>query len=170
MLAYSRVGRGPLRKAPLDLGRPVEHALRNLSLVIQERNAVVEVDPLPVALAEETLMTVLFQNLISNALKFHSGGTAPLVRIRASQAGGMTRIEIQDNGIGIEPRHHERIFVIFQRLNDRRQFPGAGIGLAICKKIVELHGGVIGVESQQGTGATFYFTIPQLQKEGGNNP
>jgi signal transduction histidine kinase len=145
-------------------------------VAIQENQAVVTHDPLPEVLGDETQLVQLFQNLIANAIKFH-GKKKPKVHISASltnrsslpinEAGGSWGLRgdvwlfsVRDNGIGIDPRYADRIFIIFQRLNDRTKYPGTGIGLALCRKIVQRHGGQIWVESSPGAGATFFFTLP----------
>jgi light-regulated signal transduction histidine kinase (bacteriophytochrome) len=115
---------------------------------------------LPTVLADESQLVQLFQNLVGNALKFH-GPAAPRVVVRAEPQGAEGfRFTVKDNGLGIDPQYFERIFIIFQRLHGREEYPGTGIGLAICKKIVERHGGRIGVESSPGEGSTFWFTLP----------
>lgn len=190
LLAYSRVGtRGqPLR--PTDTEAALEDALWNLSVAIEETGATVTHDPLPVVLADRTQLLQLFQNLIGNALKFRGSEpprvhvaaqaiadirSAPdIVRRPADAAAASIAhptshiadrptgwvFSVADNGIGIAPEYHERIFGVFQRLHSRSEYPGTGIGLAICKRVVERHGGRIWVESQVGRGATFYFTLP----------
>jgi light-regulated signal transduction histidine kinase (bacteriophytochrome) len=107
-------------------------------------------------------MTSVFQNLIGNAIKFHVPGIPPVIEIAATESGAEWTFSVKDNGIGIEPRHFERVFQVFQRLQTRESHPGNGIGLAICRKIVERHGGRIWLESQPGAGSTFFFTIPCL--------
>jgi light-regulated signal transduction histidine kinase (bacteriophytochrome) len=121
--------------------------------------------PLPTVLADEGQLVQLFQNLIGNAIKF-CGAEKPLIQVRGEPDGTAWTFSVRDNGIGIDPQFAERIFVIFQRLHSREEYPGTGIGLALCKKIVERHGGRIWVESQPGQGATFCFTLPRsVEKE-----
>lgn len=176
LLAYSRVGTRGRVPEPMDSGRSVDEALANLKLAIEEPGAEITRDPMPRVLADATQLTQLFQNLIGNALKFRGPGK-PRIHVGARRqpapapAGippggrvGPVREEwhfsVRDNGIGIDPQYYERIFVIFQRLHTQDQYSGTGIGLAICKKIVERHGGRIWVESQPGQGTTFHFTLP----------
>jgi signal transduction histidine kinase len=110
---------------------------------------------------DATQLLQLFQNLLANAIKFRRAGEPPLVRLSAQAIDDGWRFEVRDNGIGIAAEYFERIFVLFQRLHGRGEYPGTGIGLALCKKIVERHGGRIGVESELGRGSTFWFTLPQ---------
>lgn len=160
LLNFSRVETRGKPFAPLDCARVVQRTLHVLQTVIQERNANIQVDPLPTVLGDELQVGQVFQNLLSNALKFCT--TQPQVRISARQKGQQWLFMVQDNGIGIDPQQAERIFVLFQRLHTRAEYPGTGIGLAICKKIIERHGGRVWVESEPGKGATFYFTLPAL--------
>ena len=160
LLSFSRVGTHgqPLRPLPLD--EPLQVALRNLEAPLRETGAKLVQGPLPKVMADDGQMVQLLQNLVGNALKFHQPGSAPEVQIGAEPgANGMTTFFVKDNGIGIEPRHHQRVFVIFQRLHRPGEYPGSGIGLAVAKRIVERHGGRIWVESQPGHGATFRFTL-----------
>ncbi len=158
LLAYSRVGTRGKLFAHVDCGAIVEHVLANLSLVIEESGAQVTCTALPVLTGDESQLSQLFQNLIGNALKFR-GANPPLVQIAAERRGEEWFFSVRDNGIGIETTYFDRIFVIFQRLHTRDQYPGTGIGLAICKKIVNRHGGRIWVESVYGEGTSFFFTL-----------
>jgi light-regulated signal transduction histidine kinase (bacteriophytochrome) len=159
LLTYSRIG---TRGRAFELTSSMESvtcAIANLEVAIAERQAVVTYQDLPMVQADPTQLTQLFQNLISNAIKF-ADAAVPQVRIHAKPQEQDWLFSVQDNGIGIDPQYAERIFVIFQRLHNRIDYPGTGIGLAICKKIVERHGGRIWVQSESSQGATFYFTIP----------
>jgi light-regulated signal transduction histidine kinase (bacteriophytochrome) len=141
----------------------LEQALYSLRLAIEESLAEVTYDLLPIVMGDEAQLSRLFQNLISNPIKFHSH--EPLkIHISAHRKEDEWRFSIRDTGIGIDPKQSQRIFVIFQRLHTRAEYPGTGIGLAICKKIVERHNGRIWVESEPGKGSTFYFTIPNERK------
>ena len=159
LLAYSRVGTRGKEFEATDCMAAIELALVNLRAAIEESSAVVTHGPLPTVMADRIQIGQLLQNLIGNAVKYH-GAEPPRVHVSAEQKGNDWVFAVRDNGIGIDPQYAERIFVVFQRLHTREEYPGTGIGLAICKKIVERHGGRIWVESQAGTGATFYFTIP----------
>lgn len=159
LLEYSRVGRKAKQVAAVDTATVLGNVLTNLEPTIKETEARITHGPLPTITADETELTQLFQNLIGNALKFH-GRHPPKVRIEAAHNNAEWVFSVRDNGIGIDPQYADRVFVVFQRLHNRDKYPGTGIGLAICKKIVERHGGRIWVESQADEGATFYFSIP----------
>jgi signal transduction histidine kinase len=158
LLEYSRVGRSAVNFDDVDFNKVINTALQNLSVSIAEAKAHVTFDFLPKIIAEPFQMTQLFQNLIGNALKFHSDQSTR-IHIGAKEESDHWTFSVKDNGIGIKPEYAERIFLIFQRLHDRKQYPGTGIGLAICKKIVEQHKGKIWVESTLGQGSNFIFTI-----------
>jgi PAS domain S-box-containing protein len=157
LLTYSRVGRQGKRLEPLELESSFARAVRNLRQSIAEQGATVTHDPLPAVVGDGTQVVQLLQNLIGNALKFR-GEPPPRVHVTAAREEAFVRCSVHDNGIGIEPKYFERIFVIFQRLHTREHYPGTGIGLAICKKIVERHGGRIWVESGP-AGSSFHFTL-----------
>jgi signal transduction histidine kinase len=157
LLAYAHVGSRELENTTVPLERPLDAALQLLHLAIAERSATVTRDPLPRVLGDESQLAQLFQNLLDNAIKF--GGEPPLVHVSAERRGERWRIQIQDNGIGIPPEQQSRIWALFTRLHDRERFPGTGIGLAICKKIAQRHGGEIGVQSAVGKGSAFHFTL-----------
>jgi hypothetical protein len=159
LLSYSRVGRQGTEREETDCNAMVETALKNLHTAIKESGARVEYQGLPRVVAVASQLSQVFQNLIGNALKFR-GAEPPVVRITAQKKNREWIFSVADNGIGIAPEHAEIIFVIFKRLHTRAEYPGSGIGLAICKKIVEQHGGSIWVESQPGQGSTFKFTLP----------
>jgi len=160
LLDYSRVGRLGKSFEATDLEKCFKNALANLQLSMQESNAQITHDPLPTLMVDATQITQMLQNLIGNAIKFR--GERPLhIHIGAKKIEHTWQFNVSDNGIGIEPQYFERIFLVFQRLHTRRDYPGTGIGLSLCKKIIERHGGKIWVESQPGQGSTFYFTIPE---------
>lgn len=161
LLIYSRVTRGELSLEPTDLGAVLNQALIDLSITIQQSNALIATDPLPTVKANPSQMGQLLQNLITNAIKFRAS-QPPQIQIKAALHEQFWTISVQDNGIGIESQYAERIFVIFQRLHTKDKYPGTGIGLAICKRIVERHGGRIWVESELGRGTTFFFTLPAV--------
>jgi len=160
LLAYSRVGTKARPFAPTDCATLVDLAVADLRIAIEESGARVTRGPLPMVMADGMQMNHLFQNLIANAIKFH-GKEPPQVRIEAEATDTGWCFSVRDNGIGIAPEYFERIFVLFQRLHGRREYPGTGIGLALCKKIVERHAGRIWVESTPSAGSVFKFTIPR---------
>jgi len=161
MLAYSRVSTRARPFQPTDSARIVATAERHLQIAIEEGGAEIERGELPVVLGDEVQLLQLFQNLIGNAIKFR-GQAPPRVRVTAEPADDGWCFSVGDNGIGIAPEYFERIFVLFQRLHGRKEYPGTGIGLALCKRIVERHGGRIWVESTAGQGSVFRFTLPRV--------
>jgi PAS domain S-box-containing protein len=161
LLIYSQVDTRGQVFEPTDCSIALESAVRSLRSAIDETHAEVTYDPLPAVMADASQLSRLFQNLVSNAIKFCDRRPVK-VHISAERKGDEWIFAVRDNGIGIDPEQAERIFVIFQRLHSREEYPGTGIGLAICKRIIERHGGRIWVKSEPGKGATFYFTLPVL--------
>ena len=159
LLSYSRVGTRGKNFEPVDCNELLGRAMANLQETIVENTAFVVHEELPTVLADPSQLVQLFQNLIGNAIKFH-GLEPPRVHVSAACEGTNWLFAVRDNGIGIDPQYADRVFVIFQRLHSREEYPGTGIGLALCKKIVERHHGKIWVESELGKGATFFFTLP----------
>jgi signal transduction histidine kinase len=159
LLAFSRVGRN-IASGSVDCNAVMIEVLQTLAAAIQESAAVVTYGELPAVWADRTQMAQVFQNLIGNAIKFR-GQKPPAVSVQAEEAAHYWRFAVSDNGIGIAPEYMDNIFVVFQRLHARTEYPGNGIGLAICKRIIERNGGKIWVESQPGSGSSFKFTLPQ---------
>jgi PAS domain S-box-containing protein len=165
LLAYSRVGTRALQVEEIDTGELVDQVIGDLAAAMADAGASVTRDELPRVRADGTQLRQLFQNLIANGIKFSRPDTPPQVHVSARRDHDAWTFFIRDNGIGIEAQYLDRIFVLFQRLHSRGEYPGTGIGLAICKKIVERHGGHIDVESQPRVGTTFSFTIPAQEGE-----
>ncbi len=159
LLTYSRVTRRGNPFKATDLGNVLDGVLANLQVAIAESEAIITHDPLPVVRADAAQMAQLMQNLIGNAIKFR-GDEPPAIHVGAQSQDNTWVVSVLDNGIGIDPEYAERIFVIFQRLHTRQEYEGTGIGLAVCKRIVERHDGRIWAESQPGQGSVFYFTLP----------
>jgi PAS domain S-box-containing protein len=162
LLAYSRVTASEADRRQADCEQALAVALANLQTSIKESGAKITHDSLPVMVADSMQLTQLFQNLIGNAIKFRREGAIPEIHVGCRRDGDSWILSVTDNGIGIAPEFHERIFVIFQRLHGREEYPGTGIGLAICRKIVDHHGGSIWVESESGRGSTFFVTLPDV--------
>jgi len=167
LLEFSRLGTAGKEWQWIDSGQVLSETLMDLKTLTEESHAVVTQSALPSVLADPTQLGQLFQNLIGNALKFR-GKDPPRVQVSAERKSDEWEFSVRDNGIGIEPKHFERIFTIFQRLHERENFPGTGIGLAVCRKIVERHGGRIWIESAPGEGAAFKFTLPCDEKSAVN--
>lgn len=159
LLAYSRLATQPVEPSSIDSDEALRRALAQLGAAISESGATVQAGPLPRVRADQQQLAQVFQNLIGNAIKYRSD-EPPRIEVSARQREDHWEFSVSDNGIGIEPKYFERIFVIFQRLHTRREYPGTGIGLAVCKKVIERHGGRIWVESAPGHGSTFRFTLP----------
>ncbi len=164
LLAYSRVQTKAHEFSLIDMNDSLNQALSNLQVSIRDKKAVINVDRLPDIFADGTQITLLFQNLIGNALKFQRPDTIPDIRISSRREGDWWIFSVADNGIGIDPQYTERIFKIFQRLHAKGEYEGTGIGLAICKRIVERHGGEITLRSEPGAGSTFSFSIPTTRE------
>jgi len=160
LLAYTQAAKADKPKEPVDANAAFGAAVANLSGTIAETGAFVDSDPLPAVLIEATQLQQLFQNVVGNALKYHRKGVPPAVHAAARRDGGYWDFSIRDNGIGIEAEFREKIFGVFKRLHTSEEYSGTGIGLAICQRIVERHGGRIWVESLPGDGSTFHFTLP----------
>ena len=166
LLAYARVGTRGGSFEPVDCNEALSRAESNLQTSIVENAARVTHEDLPVIVADAAQLVRLFQNLVGNGIKF-KGASPPMVHVSAVRKGDDWLFAVRDNGIGISPQYFERIFVIFQRLHRSDEYPGTGIGLAVCKKIVERHGGTIWLESEPGRGSTFFFSIPAgIEKAG----
>jgi PAS domain S-box-containing protein len=162
LLAYSRAGRSA-EPRPVDCGYVMADVLSSLAAAVADARAQVSVGPLPTVLGDRVAIAQLLQNLVANALKFRHG-PGVCVWVNAEEHDGMWEFAVSDDGIGIDPRHRERVFKMFQRLHDRESFEGTGIGLAICRKIVERQGGRIWVEGRDGGGTVFRFTLPAVPK------
>lgn len=161
LLAYSRLGTKPQEVSETSSEDALEHATMNLGRAIEDSGALVTHDRLPAVLADEGQLVQLFQNLVGNAIKYQSPGV-PRIHVSSVREGASKwMFSVRDNGLGIEPKYFEKIFGMFQRLHRREEFAGTGIGLAICKKIVERHGGSISVESELGKGSTFRFALSE---------
>ena len=158
LLNYSRIGTRGKPFQPTDARKALDRALANLQKVVEENDAKITCDGLPSVQGDESQLVQLFQNLISNAIKFR-GQRPPEIDVSARRDGDRWVFAVRDNGIGIEREYWEQIFVIFRRLHTRQKYAGTGIGLAVCKRIVERHGGQIWLDSQPGQGTTFYFTL-----------
>ena len=167
LLAFSRVGTRGDNPEPTDIAALVDRVLVNLGPAVEDAGARVTRDDLPIVTVDAGQMNQVFQNLIANAMKFRRPDSPAEVHISARREPGEWIFSVADNGIGIASEFADRIFVLFQRLHSRAEYPGTGIGLSICKKIVERHGGRIWLESEPGKGTTFLFTIPDRLPIGG---
>ncbi|GEM_PF-1906880 len=164
LLAYSRVGTRTKERVLVPMDRVVITTMKNMETILGETGTTVNFSGLPAIMADETQMVQLVQNLMSNSVKFYRKGVAPVIEISAQRKTNEWVFKFSDNGIGINSQYYEKIFIIFQRLHGKGEYPGTGIGLAICKKIVESHGGSIWLESKEGEGASFYFSVPDGRK------
>ena len=160
LLEYSKISKSEKTFEKVDTSTVFGQVISNLQLLITSNRALITIDDLPVVKANESQMLSLFQNLIENAIKFQKKTELPKIHISCTKQNEMYRFSVADNGIGIEKQYHDRIFIVFQRLHSLKDYPGTGIGLSICKRIVERHGGSIWFESVLNEGTTFYFTLP----------
>jgi PAS domain S-box-containing protein len=165
LLAYRRLGAAVPTVAPVDCETLLAEVLADLRLAVEESQAEITHDPLPTVPGDATRLKHVLQNLLGNALKFRHPAAPPRVHIAARRAEGGWEFAVRDHGIGLDPAQAERIFQVFQRLHTPREYPGTGIGLAICKRIIEQYGGRIWVESQPGQGATFFFTVGETTRQ-----
>ncbi len=163
LLLYSRVNHEKPPLAIVDCNVVLADTLKAVNTAINECNALISCDPMPEVMADRLQIAQVFQNLVSNALKFR-GNRRPIIHVAVERQNGFWVFCVKDNGIGIEPNYFEKLFIIFQRLHGGEKYPGTGIGLALCKKIVERYGGRIWVESELGSGAKFYFSLPAIQE------
>jgi PAS domain S-box-containing protein len=164
LLSYSLVSTRQKPVKPTDCNSVLGQVIANLSVTIEQNNDIITNDDLPTVMADESQMQELFKNLVGNAIKFRSEH-APRVHVSAKQDRNKWIFSVQDNGLGIDLQYKDKIFLIFQRLHSKEEYPGTGIGLAICKRIVERHGGKIWVDSDVGKGSTFYFTLPVKREQ-----
>jgi light-regulated signal transduction histidine kinase (bacteriophytochrome) len=162
ILSYAQVGKGAIQFKEIDSNVALTQAIENLKVTIKENSAQIRCANFPVIMGDEIRITQLFQNLINNAIKFCKKGESPIIDISVKQKDDRWLFSIQDNGIGVERDQIKNIFEIFKRLHPQSEYVGSGIGLALCRRIVESHGGNIWAESEVGKGAVFYFTIPKI--------
>jgi len=166
LLMYSRAGTQPLERTVFSANEAVRKALENLSVTIRENGAIVRYEALPEVSADEVKLTQVFQNLIGNGIKFRKPDIAPVVEVTAKRSGLEWAFEVADNGIGFDPKYCDRIFEVFQRLHGVGRYAGNGIGLAICRRVIEHHGGRLWADSQPGSGSRFFFTLPYASVPG----
>jgi light-regulated signal transduction histidine kinase (bacteriophytochrome) len=166
LLKFSRVATQGRPFAPVDLGAVTQEVLEDLEDSVTRTEAEIRIGPLPTINADAHQMRQLVQNLISNAIKFHREGVRPQVDIAAVQAGEFVKLTVRDNGIGFDPQYRGRIFRVFERLHGRGTYPGTGIGLALCRKIAERHGGTVIADSTPGKGSLFTVTLQTQRAEG----
>jgi light-regulated signal transduction histidine kinase (bacteriophytochrome) len=169
LLDYSRAGDAKIRRVPVDLAAVMQGVSRDLRNRMAEGEGSLQWDRLPTVPGDEVQLSRLFQNLVANGLKFRKPGVPPVVQVSAESMNGDVRITVRDNGIGIDPKHFSQIFKPFRRLHGADKYEGTGIGLSICRKIVEQHGGRIDVSSQAGEGCSFVVTLPLEDSADGRN-
>jgi light-regulated signal transduction histidine kinase (bacteriophytochrome) len=160
LLLFSQINKEELKYKEVDLNQLVKEALQDFEMTIEEKGAVLTVQPLPAVRGDERMMRQLFENIISNSLKYSNGTTPPVIEISCQQKGQCFELSFKDNGIGFDEQYLPQMFTLFQRLHDRKVYEGTGLGLSICRKIVDLHGGKIWAEGKEGHGAIFYVSLP----------
>lgn len=160
LLEYARIGNEEMRYSDVDMEAEFKHVLDNLAAFIKEHRATITHGPLPIVRGNPVQLMRVMQNLIGNAIKFHSPNVSPQISVGAEKTGPLWRFHVQDNGIGMASDYTQQIFEPFRQLHARNEYHGTGIGLAICKRIIEKHGGTIWATSEVGKGSTFYFTVP----------
>jgi light-regulated signal transduction histidine kinase (bacteriophytochrome) len=161
LLTYAKIGVEDKPFGPVDLNEIMETVKSGLKTILEAERALINFRGLPTIIADKSMMRQLFQNLISNAVKFHKPDVAPVINVFAEEKPDGWKIAVNDNGIGIEEKFYEKVFVVFSRLHTRDKYEGTGIGLSLCKKIVDKHEGRIWIDSKLGEGTTFYITIPK---------
>jgi PAS domain S-box-containing protein len=164
LLSFSQVNKQKLELNEVDLSAIMKEALSDYELIIKEKNAKITIEPLPLIEGDKTMLRRLFENLLSNALKYCSDGKQPIIAVNAMKKNGMVEIEISDNGIGFEEQFLPKLFTLFQRLHSKEKFEGTGLGLAICRKIAEMHNGSITAKSSVNKGSSFFVSLPLKQK------
>jgi signal transduction histidine kinase len=162
MLAFSRAGNAGMHVTPVDPGEAARAALGDLHEAIAESGARITIADMPPVRADRELLMAVYQNLIGNAIKYRTAGAAPVVEVGAAVSQGGPAFFVRDDGIGIAPEYHRQIFDVFKRLHTQAHYPGSGVGLALCKRIIERHGGRIWVESRPGAGSTFWFSLSDV--------
>jgi signal transduction histidine kinase len=164
LLSFSQVNKQKLELNEVDLSAVMKDALSDYELIIKEKKANITIDPLPVIEGDKTMLRRLFENLLSNALKYCREGVTPEIAVRVVQKDAMAEIEVRDNGIGFEEQFLPKLFTLFQRLHAKQKFEGTGLGLAICRKIAEMHNGSITAKSSVNKGSSFFVSLPFKQK------
>ena len=160
LLSFSQINKEEIKFGEIDLNEVLKESIQDFEMVIEEKKAIINAQSLPVINGDQRMMRQLFQNIISNSLKYARPSDPPVIAINYQQKAGFLEIVFKDNGIGFDEQHMPQMFNLFQRLHSRDRFEGTGLGLAICKKIVEIHGGKIRAEGKEGEGASFFVSLP----------
>jgi light-regulated signal transduction histidine kinase (bacteriophytochrome) len=160
LLNFSQINKEEIKFEEVDLNEVAKEAVQNFEIVIEEKNATINLQPLPVVSGDQQMLVQLFQNLISNSLKYTNPSKSPLIEISSQRNGDFIEIFFKDNGVGFDDQYQQQMFKLFQRLHDRKDYEGTGLGLAICQKIVDMHSGKIWAEGKEGEGAVFHVSLP----------